>query len=61
MLLVAVISVDGYPFLTFSDQEVSPSVGRSTRELLVPCLGMEELFPVMWIFLKSLGVICLNR
>ena len=57
MLVVAVISVDAYPFLAFSaicaaftvlpdsketklgssDQEVSPSAGKNTVIVLVPC------------------------
>ena len=69
--MVAVISVDAYPFLAFSDltchfedteigvsgctvlpdsketelgssdQEASPSVGKNTRVVLVPCSCME--------------------
>ena len=63
--MVAVISVDAYHFLAFSeltcrledtrigvfwlhcaelgssDQEDSPSVGKNTRVVLVPCSGME--------------------
>ena len=69
--MVAVISVDAYPFLAFSDltchledmgigvlwlhvppdsketelgssnQEASPSAGKNTRVVLVPCLHME--------------------
>ena len=71
MLVVAVISVDAYPLLAFSDltchledteigvfwlnvppnrketklgsnnQEASPSLGKNTGVILVPCSGME--------------------
>ena len=40
-----------------SDQEASPSVGKNTGVVLVPCL----LFLVVWIFLRSLYVICYDR
>ena len=45
-LVVTVISVDAYPFLAFSDltchnQEASPSAGKNTGVVLVPCLCME--------------------
>ena len=43
--MVAVISVDAYPFLAFS--------------VLTCCL--ENTFLAMWIFVRSLGVICCNR
>ena len=46
-LVVAEISVDAYPFLAFSDhsqtelgssnREASPSAGKNTRAVLVPC------------------------
>ena len=50
MLVVAVISVDAYSLLAFSDltyhledsdQEASPSAGKNTGVVLVPCLRME--------------------
>ena len=45
-----------------SDQEASPSSGKNTGVVLLPCSHMEvQLFPVMWIFLRSLGVICYDR
>ena len=54
-LVVAVISADAYPFLAFSDltchleetelgssdQEASPSAGKITGVVLVPCSRME--------------------
>ena len=49
-LVVAVISVDAYPFLALpchldwlgsSDQEASPSAGKHTGVVLVPCSHME--------------------
>ena len=44
-----------------SDQEVSPA-GKNTRVVLVPMFmhgsASLQLFPVIWICLKSLGVIC---
>ena len=47
-----------------SDQEVSPSVGKITGVVLVPCLCMEVYpynIPVVGIFVRSLGVICYDR
>ena len=48
-----------------SDQEASPSAGKNTGVVLVPCTSMEVrpncLFPVMWLFLRSQGVICYDR
>ena len=91
-LVVAVISVDAYPFLAFSDLtchledtgigvfwlhcaawyeetelgssdlEAFPSAGKSTGVVSVPYSLMEVfLFPVVWILLRSLGVICYDR
>ena len=43
MLVVAVISVDAYSFL------VSPSAGKNTRIVLVPCLHIEvHLHSCFW-------------
>ena len=65
MLVVAVISVNAYPFFGSLRPEASPSTSKNTRVVLVPCLCMEvcppQLFPVVWIFLKSLGVISYDR
>ena len=51
--------------LESSDQETSPSAGKNTGVVLVPCLHMEVhvygYFLVAWIFLSSLGVICCDR
>ena len=55
-----------------SDQEASLSTGKNIRIILVPCSRMVvamlahgsaslQLFPVLWIFLRSLDVICYNR
>ena len=91
MLVVAVISVDVYPFLAFSDltccledttigvfgctvppdnkeielgsrnQEASPSTGKKYWGSLSAMLHGKvflQLFLVVWIFLRSLDVIC---
>ena len=42
-----------------TDQEASPSASKNTGVVLVPCSRM-EVRPVVWIFLRSLGVICYN-
>ena len=44
-----------------NDQEASR--GKNAEIVLVPCLHSAEvqLFPVVWIFMRSLGVICYNR
>ena len=39
-----------------SNKEASPSEGKNARVVLVPCSRM-----VVWIFLRSLGVICYGR
>ena len=45
-----------------SDLEAFPSAGKSTGVVSVPYSLMEVfLFPVVWIFLRSLGVICYDR
>ena len=47
-----------------SDQESSPSAGKNIRILLVPCHLWNisrQLFTVVWIFPRSLGVICYDR
>ena len=47
-----------------SDQESSPSAGKNIRILLVPCHLWDisrQLFTVVWIFPRSLGVICYDR
>ena len=42
-----------------SDLEASSSAGKNTDIVLVPCLPIEvQLFPVMRVFLRSLGFIC---
>ena len=44
-----------------SDQEASSSAGKNTGVVLVPFAHESaslQLFPVVWILLKSLGVIC---
>ena len=51
--------------LASSNEEDFPSVGKNTRVVLVPPSHMElypySYFPVVWIFLRSLGVICFDR
>ena len=47
-----------------SDQEVSPSAGKNTDSFntMLACGSASLLlFPVVWIFLSSLGVICYDR
>ena len=47
--------------LESSNQEASPSTGKNTRIVLVPVLHGSmslQLFPVVWTFPRSLGVIC---
>ena len=86
--MVAVISVDAYPFLAFSnltchledmgigvfrlhcaayiketklgssDQEASPSAGKNSfSAMFAHGSASLQLFPLVWIFLRSLGVI----
>ena len=43
-----------------SDQEASASAGKNTGVVLVPSASL-QLFPVVWIFLRSLVVICYDR
>ena len=45
------------------DQEASPSAGKNTRVVLVPCCTkcVPQLFQVVQIFPRSLGVICCYR
>ena len=45
------------------DQEASPSAGKNTRVVLVPCCTkcVPQLFRVVQIFPRSLGVICCYR
>ena len=67
--MVAVISVDAYPFLTFSD--LTCHLEDTGIGGLVPlcCLIVRRLnleistkrFPMVWIFLRSMGVICYER
>ena len=42
-----------------SNQEASLSAGKNTRVVLVPCPSLQLL--LVWIFLRSLGVICYIR
>ena len=93
-LAVAVISVDAYPFLAFSDmnchledkeryfldalcllivnrlnlkvaiksllyQQVKIP-GSFSAMLHIPCVSL-QLFPVLWIFLRSPGITCYDR
>ena len=47
-----------------SNQEASPSAGKDTGVVLVPCRTWEcvpKLLLVVWIFLRSPGVICFDR
>ena len=48
-----------------SDQEASPSVGKNTRAVFSAMLAHGrvslQLFPVVWIFLRSLGIMSYNR
>ena len=46
-----------------SNQEASPSAGENTWVVLVPCFHVlvPQLFSVVWIFLRSLDVICYDR
>ena len=49
-----------------SDQEASPSAGKNTAVVLVlvSCHAWKcvlQLFPVVWMFLRLLGVICYDR
>ena len=47
-----------------SDQEASPSAGKNTGVVLVPCHTQKcalQPFSMVWIFWRSLGVICYNR
>ena len=47
-----------------SNQEASPWAGKNTWIVLVPCLAGKvslRLFPVVWIFSRSLSVICSER
>ena len=47
-----------------SDQETSPSAGKNTRIVLVPCCHgnvLLQLFLAVWIFLRSLGVTFYDR
>ena len=48
-----------------SGQEASPSAGKKTRgsfsAMFAHGSASLQLFPVVWIFLKSLGVICYDR
>ena len=43
-----------------SNQEASPSAGKITGAVLVPCLQM-EVHPYSYFFWWSLGVICYDR
>ena len=45
MLVVAVISVNAYPFFGSLRPEASPSTSKNTRVVLVPCLCMEVCPP----------------
>ena len=59
--MVAVISVDAYPFLAFSDLTCHlEDTGIGVFWLYPPCYGVLT-FLVVWIFLRSLGVICYGR
>ena len=48
-----------------SGQKASPSAAKNTGVVLVPSSHMEvhplQLLPILWIFRRSLGVICYNR
>ena len=47
-----------------SDQEASPSTGKNTGVVLVPCRAWKcvpTAISVVRIFLRSLGVICYDR
>ena len=47
-----------------SNQEASLSEGKKTGVVLVPCscrLCSLQLFLMVWIFLRSLGLICYRR
>ena len=48
-----------------SNEEATTSAGKNTGVDLVPCFehgsASLQLFPVVWIFLRFLGVICYNR
>ena len=48
-----------------SDQEASPSAGKKNRGsfsvMFAHGSASLQLFPVVWIFLRSLGVICYDR
>ena len=47
-----------------SDQEACLSEGKNTRIVLVPCSRVEVRsyrYPVVQIFLRSLGAICYDR
>ena len=59
-LVVAVISVDAYPFFGFLRPDVSPWRYRNRCFLVALCCGVVT-FLVVWIFLRSMGVICYGR
>ena len=59
-LVVAVISVDAYPFFGFLRPDVSPCRYGNRCFLVALCCGVVT-FLVVWIFPRSLGVICYGR
>ena len=59
-LMVAVISVDAYPFFGFLRSDVSPWRYRNRCFLVALCCGVVT-FLVVWIFLRSMGIICYGR
>ena len=67
MLVVAVISVDAYPFLAFSDLTChleDTGIGvfwLHCAAWFTHGSASLQLFPVVWIFLRTLGVICYDR
>ena len=58
--MVAVISVDAYPFFGFLRPDVSPCRYGNRCFLVALCCGVVT-FLVVWIFLRSMGVICYGR